>query len=39
MESATIREVQHNLAAYLRKVEHGVSHASTATSPVEAQNR
>lgn len=23
MESATIREVQHNLAAYVRKVEHG----------------
>ena len=23
MESATIREVQHNLAAYLRRVEHG----------------
>ncbi len=23
METATIREVQHNLAAYLRKVEHG----------------
>ena len=23
METATIREVQHNLAAYVRKVEHG----------------
>jgi prevent-host-death family protein len=23
METATVREVQHNLAAYLRKVEHG----------------
>ncbi len=23
MESATIREVQHNLAAYVRKAEHG----------------
>jgi prevent-host-death family protein len=23
MESATIREVQHNLAAYVRRVEHG----------------
>ncbi len=23
MEAVTIREVQHNLAAYLRKVEHG----------------
>jgi len=23
METATIREVQHNLAAYVRRVEHG----------------
>ena len=23
METATIRDVQHNLAAYVRKVEHG----------------
>lgn len=23
METATIRQVQHNLAAYVRKVEHG----------------
>lgn len=23
MESATIRDVQHNLAAYVRRVEHG----------------